>query len=208
MGERNVHLPTRSRPAGRQLKGKGRPCRMKLEGDQPQRLPQEDPGVRPRGCHRNRTIRSFNSSPGRHPPRASWESRFSQRTVAPSGGLSRERHCTCPFWTRIKISFSNKQEVSTEAGPEAGQGPGMKPGGNQIAAGGGDERHSGEDADGAAGTLLAEPVGWRASGSQGVLLLAAGQPRPRHHRANLQARTYLPGREVGGAGGGPGTGRP
>lgn len=169
--------------------------------------------MRLKGCHRNRIVWSFTSSAGLHPARPSWESRLApvDWTVAPSGGLCRERHCACPLWTRIKISFSNKQEVSTEAGPEPGQGPGMKPGGDRIAGGGGgggDERHSGKDADGAAGTLLAEPVGWRVSGSQGVLLFAAGQPCPRHHRAHFQARTYSAGREVRGPGGGPGIGRP
>lgn len=89
--------------------------------------------------------------------------------------------------------------MSTEARRAARQGPGMKPGGDRIAGGGGgggDERHSGEDADGAAGTLFAEPVGWRAGGRQGVFLFAAGRPRPRHHRANFQAR----GRETNPAG--------
>lgn len=95
--------------------------------------------------------------------------------------------------------------MSTEAGPVAGQGLGMKPGGDQIAGGGGggNERHSGEDADGPAGTLFAEPVGWRARGRQDVFLLAAGRPCPRNHRANLQARTCSPGREVRGPGGRP-----
>lgn len=79
----------------------------------------------------------------------------------------------------------------------------MKPGGDRIAGGGGgggDERHSGEDADGAAGTLFAEPVGWRAGGRQGVFLFAAGRPRPRHHRADFQARKCSPDLEVRGAG--------
>ena len=88
--------------------------------------------------------------------------------------------------------------MPTEAGPAAGQGPGMRPGGDRIA-GGGDERHSGENTDGAAGTLPAEPVGWRAYGRQGVLLLPAGRPGPRHHRAHLQARRCPSGREVRGA---------
>ena len=96
--------------------------------------------------------------------------------------------------------------MPTEAGPAAGQGPGMRPGGDRIA-GGGDERHSGENTDGAAGTIPTEPVGWRAYGRQGVLLLPAGRPGPRHHRAHLQARRCPPGREVRGAEGGPLSGR-
>lgn len=86
----------------------------------------------------------------------------------------------------------------------ARQQPGMKPGGGRsVGAGGGDERYSGEDADGVARTLPAEPRGWRAHGRQGVLLLAPGRPHPRHHSAHVQARKSLPaGREVGEAPGG------
>lgn len=99
---------------------------------------------------------------------------------------------------RIKICSSNKQEVPTEAGPAAGQGPGMKPGGDRSAdgGGGGDERHSGEDPDGPAGTLPAESGAWWARGRQGVFLFATGRPCPQHHRAHFQARRCRPGREV------------
>lgn len=110
--------------------------------------------------------------------------------------------------TRIKISSSNKQEVPTEAGRAAGPEPGMKQGGDWGAGGGGDERHSGEDADGAAGTLPAEPGGWWACGRHGVLLFAAGRPRPRYHRAHLEARRCRPGLEVGDARRRPRSGRP
>lgn len=77
----------------------------------------------------------------------------------------------------------------------------MKPGGHRRAVGGGDERHSGEDADGVAGTLPAEPAGGRAHGRQGVLVVEAGRPHPRHHRTHLQARRCSAGREGQGRAG-------
>lgn len=98
--------------------------------------------------------------------------------------------------------------MPTEAGPGAEQGPGMRSGGDRRAGGGGDERHRGEDADGAAGTLPAEPFGWGTRGRQSALFFASGGPRPRHHLAHLQARRCPLGREVGAPRGGPRAGRP
>lgn len=141
-------------------KGKGRLLRPKYKRDRRQRLPQEDP--------EKLGTQGLPSKPGASGPSAPPQedhvhtglARFRSRTLAPSRGVSLERHCACPRRTRIKISFSDKQEVPTVAGEAAGQGLGMRPGGERSAGGGGgDERHCGEDADGAAGTLLAEPVG-------------------------------------------------
>lgn len=202
MAERGPGLCTSGRGLGQRLlnrkgdvggptaKGRSQRSSSGEPGDE------RDPGV----AIETTKVPRCDSSIGCQPSAQGWRAAFPSRGLWRSPAASLEDDSVCPPGTRIKISSSNKQEVPTEAGRAAGQEPGMKPGGGWSAGGGGgDERHSGEDADGAAGTLPAEPGGWWACGRHGVLLFAAGRPRPRYHRAHLEARRCRPGREIGDA---------